>query len=515
MSRKSLTYFLIAIAATLVVVAVAFLRYDSEEESTEHEVSCLTYAVPSNAVMVSFLSEARNLQHPIFTSFDFAGRIAAFVAEGNAGVIADRPAALSLQYSGELAPLYVFDAGEASDVLSPGVEALMDFVRRNGFQAEYVNCSTLAPGSAVSSRSLVLVARTNTQISTSKRHLSEGSSINDASGFADAVAVSSENSMMISYEHVRTLFEKGFSRQAFNDRYGKRASHEYSAAASFVSTFGDWAVLDLGAASGLHFVQTYASSSDFMSVMSHPAPSVSELASVLPHNTVFALTLPMTSSSVYVSSYEEYLSSVQKLLSVQAERQRLKLITKTDPRKFADALALTEVATAAIPVGKTYCRVNLLKGEGIVDSADSVVVMPYEYAGYVASVFGKAFSLKDESAVACIDGWTVTGSKEAVEEYVRLRSSEPALGDIIRDSGEKDFFSQRMGTCFAYINYPAKDKSLSRLLKKNFQGLYDSMREGDGVSPMVLSVYTMDGRLHTDIDVYHFKVSQDIVVENK
>lgn len=516
MSRRSLIFCFSALAAMILVIvaAVAFLyREDSERVPVEIRYS-LAYAVPSNAVMVTFLSEASSLASPLFSTFEFPGDLAEFISSGKAGSIAGRPMAMSMHYSGALTPLYVFDAGGASDSPSSDAVGLIDFFRQHGFQAEHVNCSGLASSGALSSRSLVVAAKTKAQLSICRNHLCEGKSIVDVSGFADAVEGARGDVMLVPYESSKVLFEKAVSRSYFRNRYKKDASAEYSAAASFFSSLSGWSVLNLDYSGSFECIHDYADGSDFMSVLDHDAPAVSSLASMLPSYTSFALTLPMGDAAEYVSSYSAYQESSKSKVSNQEWHDRLKKVTGISPSRLVERLGVKEVASASFRCGRDLERVNLIK----IDYADTVLlrgtgdnifgnspkVRPYAFADNMAAVFGKYFRLKDESHFACMNGWLVTGSHRAVDEYVSGRALEYPLDTYMADAGADDLFAGRISSCVIYANFSKADAGLADILTKDMRNLHDAFKTAE-YSPIVVSVFNKGGVMHSDIITYQLE----------
>jgi hypothetical protein len=172
----------------MIVAAVAFLYRDDKPALPVQSRYKLAYALPSNAVMACFLSDASNLSSPVLSSFEFHEKLSEFLNSESSGLLGTSPMALSLHYSGVLAPMYVFDAGDVSDPTDSGAEALIEFADQEGYQAELIDCSDLTSEGPLASRQIVLVARTKTQISIAKSHLSEGRSIMDASGFVEAAS---------------------------------------------------------------------------------------------------------------------------------------------------------------------------------------------------------------------------------------------------------------------------------------------------------------------------------------
>jgi hypothetical protein len=412
----------------------------------------------------------------------------------------EAPMAVSLHYSGVLAPMYVFDAGKASNQEDTGAEALIEFAHQHGYQAELIDCSDLTSEGPLASRSLVLFAKTKTQISIAKSHLSEGRSIMDASGFVEAAKSAPADAMLFSYDNAKILFEKAVLRSFYSKRFSKSASAEFSAAASFFSDMAHWGVVSLDQDFSFDFVQQYKHDSDFMSVMNHEAAAVSEVSSMLPSYTRVAVTMPMSDASTYLSKYSAYLESAQK---------------KMDPaaRKFIDKLAVKEVASASFLCGDKVEWANLMKigradaallnETGETEFGSTPKVLPCAFAGKIAAVFGKFFRIPDESYFTYMNGWLVTGSKDVVEEYASGKALSYDLKTYMLDAGKEDLFAERVSACVAYVNIPKEDKWLSSLLGKEAFAMHDALKSDAEYSPILMTVFSKGGAMHTDVTCPH------------
>lgn len=520
MSRKSLIFCFTALAAMIVMIvaAVAFLYRDDQKRIPIESRYALSYAVPSNAVVVCFLSEASSVSSPLFSSFGFPAALSDFFSAGGAGNIARNPMALSLHYSGSLTPLYVFDAGPASDAVSEEASALMEFGRQNGFNAEYVNCAGYGSECPLAGRSIVLISKTKAQINLSKSHLKEGKSLMDVEGFAAVAQTAPEDVLFVPYSQAKTLFEKSVSTSCFRKRFDRSAGKEYSAAASFFGSFAGWMTIEVGDGHSFSIVQNYSQGSDFMSVLDHDSPSVSSLSSMLPSYTVFALTLPMKNADDYISAYSEYLEAERRKNENQAWQDELKKKTGVSPRKLVKSLGVSEMASATFVCGDRMESVNLVKianadttllrGTGDRSLSGAPKVRPYAFADHLASVFGKYFRLSDESCFTCMNGWLVTGSRRAVEEYVSGMALEYPLKTYMADAGKGDLLAERITSCVIYANIPKESSYLSDVLKKEMQTLHDDLKGDAGYSPLVLTVFDKSGRMHTDLTAYHLEFNR-------
>ena len=298
MSRKSLILCLTALAVLILGtgVAVAFLYsgLDSDKRKTSSQVSdqgryMLLSAVPSDAVLVS-----------------------CFAKEG----MLDSKVAVSMHYSGKLLPLYIYDAGRASEVPSEAAAALVADLEKKGLTVEYVDCSSLAEGRGrISERSIVVASESEVLVQSSLRHLGKSMSVLDAPGFAEASSlVTGQDVLFMSNAHASYLMSTIFVRK-------------YSSYSGFISRLADWTVFDLAVSDkklALNGSVAYdEDASEYMTVLSKSEPASSSLSKVVPSYTLFAVSLPIGNLDTYVGAYKVYLDSRQELQRNNARQKTL------------------------------------------------------------------------------------------------------------------------------------------------------------------------------------------------
>ena len=149
MNRKTVIILvsMLAVMVGMIAVAVAFLysgeSSDAARSSKVAEESryMLLPAVPSDAVALMCLSDASKAQD--LTPF---GKF-------------DCRMVVSLHFSGKLVPIYILDAGRASEQMPKSAEEYIARAKEAGMVCEYLNCSALAPrGSRLNSRSIVIAS---------------------------------------------------------------------------------------------------------------------------------------------------------------------------------------------------------------------------------------------------------------------------------------------------------------------------------------------------------------------
>ena len=460
MNRKSLIFCLAALAVMIlgIGVAVAFLYSGVEGTGSHGKVretdsrrSPVLCAVPSDAILVAVCREA-----------------------GMSPVSVKAPSALSLHYyAGKLHRLHVIDMEDCPDMTEDACR-----------EAENKELYTGVVGN------LLLISDSETLLRSSQRHLDKNISILDASGFQDAVnAVEGENLLYISNSHFGKLLPSVLSKS-------------YSSYSGFMERLADWCVFDVTTTSEvtsltgtlLHDTDV----SDFMNVLELSRPSSSAVSEILPSYTLFAASLPMKDMDAYVSAYKSYLDSRQKLQLYLAAQDQTGFVRH--PMDLLRKWGVREVATASFKTGSVLETVNLMKvtspelstlflGTEISSMKGYYpVVHDWAYPSLLSSVFGDFFARKDESCFTYIDGWVVTGSRDAVEEYASGRALEYTLKQYMSDAGQQDLLAENSSSFVAYFSFSETEVEIDAILRKGFIKEFGHIWDGAEYAPAVLTV---------------------------
>ncbi len=486
MSRKSLIICLAALAVMIlgVGIAVAFL-YSGEDGGKTRKGSVvpdegrylLLPAVPADAVFAACLS-------------DTEGEVSAFLPAVPA---AASPMVVSLHYNGSLQALYVFDTGKASQEPSEYAVSLLDFARDKGMYAQYLDCSEVTDGTrGISRRSVVLLSSSETLLKSSLRHLEKSISIMDAAGFADASsAAAGKDVLFFANSHAKMLMSEMFSRQ-------------YAAFHPFVSSMAQWTVADISKIDGSGTYMTVRpvfghDSSEYMTVLSESAPGTSKVSQVLPSYTISALTLPMKEAAPYVAAYQGYMDSKQSLQSFRKKQRDLEARKGMNPGEFVSRLDVKEVAKASFVLGGKVEEVNLIRigreDDFVFVGTDDKSFRDYTpdthawpYASYISSVFGRYFELKDESCFTYMNGWLISGSLNAVEEYVSGRALSYSLVEYMADAGQKDMLSGSETPMAAYYSLTEYPEGRTSLFSRSFADFMTPLHDSCDFCPVIMAM---------------------------
>ena len=459
MNRSTIILCLSALAAMVIGigVAVVFLYSGTGQNDKENKVKvadsdrCLALcAVPSDAILVSSYNKS---------SASYASSV---------------PMVESLHYySGKLYRLNVFDFAKAQDEQEMARE-------------QAVNEGLFASVEG----GLLLVSDSETLLKSSQRHLEKGISVLDAAGFQNALqTVDGRNNVYIPNCHFGKLLPLLMPRP-------------YSSYAGFLERLSQWCTFNLNttkdAVSLTGTLVHDTDASDFMNVLQAMKPAVPGFSEMLPSYTLFAASMPMKDLSSYVNAYKSYLDSRQRMQVYLAAQNRLGL--EISPVTLLLNWGVSEVAVASFKVSSSVETVNLMRVNNpvvreVFSGADVNTLKGYTpelhkwaYPSLLSSVFGDFFARNDESYFTYIDGWVITGSQAAVEEYVSGRALEYDLKQYMSDAGQNDLLAQHQSVFVSYFSCTEDKAELENIFKKNMLRDLQKLCADAEYSPMILSV---------------------------
>lgn len=463
MSKRSLIICLAVLSAMMIGIGIAVsVLYsgtgsDKDAVGKVHDDSryLLLPAVPSDAVMLCCLTDSDKALSSIITDSDFPSALAS--AMDQVGMNLDRMT-VSLHFSGSLTPLYVFDLGKAAAQPSDKAELVMQTAVGCSMSAEYLDCSTVGTGHPIANHSIVVASSSESLVKSSLRHLQKAVSVMDAPGFAEASScVSSKDVLFIPNETSGKILSAVLT--------GK-----YNSWASFAPKISDWMAFEFNSSDGSMLFNgsavTDGDFSDFMTVFEKSGVSSSQLSSVLPSYTLSAMTLPLRNAADYIADYQSYLDARQALQTRQTRIEALEKETGTSPLAFFTRLEAEEIATASFVSGGNIEKVNLIRISKPDTLKNSVSrVFDCHYASYASSVFGRLFEIPDESSFTYVNGWLVSGSRKAVEEFAGGRTGEYTLKEYMINAGMDDLFASESASFMAYLSLTEDSGALKKIFR--------------------------------------------------
>ena len=481
MSRKTLIVCIAVLSAMFLAlgIAIAFLYSGTGSGGRKRSVdmdgacSCLV-AVPSDAVLVACSSRLDKACSGLLSSYQFPDSLLTYIERGDLASMKKNAVAVSLHYSGKLIPLYVFDIDGASDA---AVGFLTEKVDELGY-------------SSLTSGDFLLVSQSETLVKSASRHIETEVSIVDAPGFADAAeAAYGDVLLFVPHLHSKKLLPA----------VGGKSLTRHSA---FLERFADWTVFEFSAYDGIPFSLngTFVSDgelNEFITTLETCVPKTSGVADVLPSYTISAVTIPVSDIQKYIAAYKSFVDSRQSLHELNAKLKRLEKSAGIAPDDFFERLGFKEIATASFKVAGKVERVNLIhtsnkEVELIFKGSDITTLRGYTpavhtwaYGSFAASLCGGIFALTDESCFTYVDGWIITGSKAAIEEYVERKALDYNLTAYMADAGRANLLSANPALALAYFSL-TEDKEGSDLKPSTWKKLAKSV-EAD-YAPAIVTV---------------------------
>ena len=424
----------------------------------------LLRAVPSDAVAILCLDNARDGTALLtdgtkaFSAFvldgkkdscaTFIKRLAADMEEGSLTQLRARPMALSIHYSGSLAPLLLFGLPEATADSS----ALVVDVRR---MAE--GCGLASAFHASEGAPVLIVSASETLVNSSVRHQDEGLSIMANKDFSNCVKeVSGKDALFLSHTYSGKLLQGFFLRPVYRH-------------ADFFKTVASWTAMTLGSVdektfSSRGYLYSGRSADTFAGVFSAARMETPGFTKAVPSGTVFALSVPMADQEDYLSAYRKYLDACSRLGPNESAIAALGRSSGKNPNDWAKSLAIKEVARAQwrsredtfdalfVRVGRKDYSLIFKGLEASNEKEYTISAQPYAFSGFASALFGQFFSLTDENFFAFTGEWLVSGSRAAVSDYVERYTSGDVLQSLLADTSAAPAALSRDCSMAAYFS---------------------------------------------------------------
>lgn len=204
------------------------------------------------------------------------------------------------------------------------------------------------------------------------------------------------------------------------------------------------------------------------------------------------------------------MDSRQQLQPMLAVQKRLEASAGISPEELFSILDVQEVASASFIAGGREEKVNLLrvanresviffKGNGISSFRGyKPAVHSWAYQGFVSSVFGSLFAVDDESCFTYTDGWIITGSRTAIEDYVDRNALDYTLKQYLADAGKPELLSQTPVLAVAYYSL---NEGRNDALKKPILDMVADAMKAD-CAPIVLTITKNKKKVEVSADVY-------------
>lgn len=348
--------------------------------------------------------------------------------DGTFSSLRSQPVAVSLHYSGSMVPLVLISVPDTYTDSTAQVLSLCEVASESGLSSSFYSSENL---------SAVLVSSSETIINSSKRHQDGGMSILSDKDFVPSLAgVSGRNALFFSNAYAGKLLPVLFQRPVTRH-------------SDFMKSLSSWTVMSLTSVED-DFLEAdgylSAGSRHFADVFSGTAQETAGFTGVVPSETFFAVSIPMASQSEYLTAYRKYLDAESRLGSNSSEITSLGRKAGRNPDDWAKALSVKEVVKAQWRSGDNICEAVFVrvgkKDYSLIfnglDASDEksykMASNPYSYSGFASALFGKLFSVADESCFAFTGEWIVCGSDRDISDFVGRFSEGDVLQALLSDA---------------------------------------------------------------------------------
>ncbi|MCQ2135974.1 MAG: hypothetical protein MJY67_03570 [Bacteroidales bacterium] len=397
--------------------------------------------------------------------------------------VSSSQAAVSFHYTGDLMPVFVLDAGEASPNAAGGVATIRSMADSLGLYTGWFDGQ--AQGSVVADgHSMLVVSTASNLVKSSIAHLRDGSSVHNAEGF------------MAAYKQVKggdnVLY---LSHGKFGKIFSSLTNKRYLDFASFFKKIGKWTVLSLDKNSSERMllkgiVSTGKDADDFMNVFSKVQGGVPQAPSMLPKKTYWALSLPIKDFSTYVGSYQEFADSRIGLSKFLARQKSLQKSAGVSPSDWISGLAPKEVVVASFLFDGAVESVLLMRAPDAdrkilfhgqkISSSDQYTPAchKYKFKSFAASLLGEAFAIEKETHFTYLDGWVIVGSEDVVKGYLDGSLLKHPLSQAGFVSEHSDINNLKNVAMWIWLPMSQNEDLIATVFKKDFaSAICDGARE--------------------------------------
>lgn len=491
MNKKTILLCVAAVAVLSAGVAIAlFFLYSGDKEDNEQAFKTyvpddLMLAIPADALAVSsftspvalsstfadsasplaFISEAGKDAFPVFFK-----RLASVFPKGGQTVF-------SIHYNSQPEALLAMEIGKSGKEETPGTSSMLRIADSLGLCAQFIDGQPLRDASSyIRKKSILLVSSSDLLVKSAVRHIERGISIYDCEAFSQAVAMSDEGNRIF------------FSNDGAYKLIRKVLLDKPSASARFIGKVAEWTVLKIDKCDNASLAISGKTVSgitgdDYWNVFRNVSPEVSQVADILPSYTVFALSIPMNNVTAQIEAYRDFLDSGNALKNYINKLDALKKEHGISPESWAKALNIKELVYAKFVLGDKLGDVLLIRPG---KQRSEELTLRY-YPGFASALFGKLFSIEDESCCDFVNGWMVIGPQKVVEEFSSGRAFENTVRSMMSDGGIQSSFGSAPVYMTAYFSVNER-VGVDYSFRKDYAGALTSSLGESNYAPVVFSV---------------------------
>ncbi len=446
-----------SVAVALLAAAAVFLFFNlssgnaSEGFEISHERTSVYDGIPSDAVVVLDFKRLEEYRAMLEDTLSFAHGILNMqsgMVELQKRLLAidglgDAPFVYSLHYSAKNSVSFL-QVVDIETVNRERVEALLQEGEK-GKRYNGVNVYSLPYGVvAAVDGNLLLASSSSYVLESSVRHIENKSSILHNGTFKELLAGhGGVSGVYVNHNQIGKLFSGIVERG-------------YLGYSDYVMKFASWSRASINQLPGKVMLagamENDGDESRFSNIFRSQHPKRSAMGRILPASTVLAVSLPMSDVQEYLKSHNLYLE-MQKKQGAFAYRQKMAQgESGVEPKKWIDSLGIEELVSAYCKFGEKCEWLTFIRGRqqfglnnvisSVVDGDKVVSPEPFQYKGYVSSVFGELFSHCNEESVCRVGAWTIIGPQKILEEFANGNACYSNLDHYMEQTPAKGYLSK-------------------------------------------------------------------------
>ena len=384
----------------IIVGAFLLVSCGGRPSSVKEEYdSGLLVTVPTDAVAVACFDRCSDALNFIPDSTDK-------LKKTNLSALKKAKTVISYCYTGSLLPILTADLGESSEDKGELLSNIASVCGNLKLQSAFLEkCWKNA------SRDAICISPSRTLTEAVKRHVESGNSILDAPFFDLAVS---------SIDKSRgTIFLKNSKASLLLKHIPHRITYPEKQLAKFIGSISEWTVVRPDG-DGCEITTAQDGSDRYFANMISRLPfEECRIMEALPDSAGSVISIA-TPQAAFRENYERYLSAGIKMENYRHQLSVLKKNSGKDPLEWEKEADVSEVAAVrwdghSVNLARSG---NKLKESGI--SAN-------DCRGFIPALYGKAFSIDDDSCKAVFGEWLVYGSKDDIEEFISRNVSKESV----------------------------------------------------------------------------------------
>lgn len=518
-SKKFLIYGSLAVLVLIITGAVLFLKLSSSKKNSivkeigAEEISVF-HGVPSDAIMIF---DFKRLEHFAPMLNDTSSFAFLLFDEQNPLVrlqqqllafkdIGKLPFVYSLHYSAKNAVsfLQVMDVSQYE-----GAEGMFAKIKEESEPARrrYNNTDIYSykNGLHISiHKNLFLASNSSYVLESAIRHLENGTSILDNREFNRLVRKEGlKECVYINHKQIGKFFSGEVERRFLS----------YS---DFFLQLSSWSVLEFIQLPGELRLKGYFANnrdeSNFSTMFYRQLNKKSRMGEVLPANTIFAFSLPVTQVQSYMASLKLFLEVQKKLSKYLYRQQAAKLESGPTPVEWLESLAIEEIVSGYCKFGEKCEWITFIREKSdfgindvlstVVEKRKKPVAELFKHKGYISSVFGDLFAQCNEEAFCKIDDWMIIGPKKMVEEFCNGNANYYNLDHYISQTPASSFLSSEAATKIG-INLKEAGDTVLQVFKPYMRALLERSVKKNNFEYATLGIVPTDSdRVELNISLY-------------